>query len=140
LVAALKYGALGIGLAVLFYTATLLRQELVRKGDPRPEARKLIWTYMAFSLALFGVAVFLEIKSLAADVAGIARGMDDRLDAKFKMAIKHVADPGLKDTLEDNTTQLCDYLIELRTRVGIKEAPKCAALRSHPGLPSPSPH
>jgi AIR synthase related protein, N-terminal domain len=65
----LKYGAMGIGLAVLVYTAALLRQELA-KPEPRVEARRLILIYMAFSLIAFGIAAFIELreKSMAADI------------------------------------------------------------------------
>jgi len=56
----LKYGALGLGLVIVVYTAALLKQELAR-DPPRREARWLILTYMGFGLMAFLGAGYLEL-------------------------------------------------------------------------------
>jgi hypothetical protein len=56
----LSFGALGIGLAILAYAASLV--STVLKGPPVKGTKSLVFTFMAFSLVAFGTSVFLELK------------------------------------------------------------------------------
>jgi hypothetical protein len=94
----LKYASIGIGLAVLAYTAALLTQELT-KPTPRSAAAYLILTFMAFSLGIFCIAAFLELRekemvqnsgthALASSVAEIAASLDANLGTKFQATVR----------------------------------------------------
>jgi hypothetical protein len=130
----LKYGAIGIGLAVLAYTAGLVRQELGRRGGPRREAQRLILTVMLFSLAAFGISAFIELgeKSLEAvaraelikaDVRGIAQALDAYLGGKFQASVKSLEEgTPEKNNLIYFTNMLCDQVTELEVLVNTKPA------------------
>jgi hypothetical protein len=102
MVEVLKWGAMGLGLAGLAYTAELLRQELKRR-EPRREARYQILTFMLFSLALFCIGTFLELRKESGQIAEIVSSMDAHLGDKFADAIKNRH----YDTLVDFTDELC---------------------------------
>ena len=125
----LEYGAIGIGLAVLAYTAALLRQELA-KPTPRREARRLILTFMAFSLIAFCIAAFIELRekamsqkseatALASRVAVIAASLDGNLGGKFQAAVRSLPDGSLeKRNLVYFTNALCSDVKNLKTAIG----------------------
>lgn len=121
----LKYGALGIGLAILIYTAELLRQELKRR-EPRREARNLIITFMLFSLAAFSIATYLELKEkwTTSDIATIAGSMDTNLGGKFAAFVKDDHSRN-HDTLLYFTDQLCSNVQALKSAIGDKRPTTC---------------
>jgi hypothetical protein len=133
----LKYGAIGIGLAVLAYTAALLKQEIA-KPTPRREARNLILTFMAFSLLAFCIAAFIELreksmaensqaKSLAARVAIVAGSLDTNIAAKFQATAKGLPNGSPeKDNLIYFANALCSDIKKLKTEVG-EEHTVCSA-------------
>src|ERR1700726_4101669 len=99
MIEALKYGALTIGLAVLAYTAALLKIEIA-KSHPRAEARNLILMYMGFSLFAFGLAVFLELKK-------------DKSATEFQ---------ALSSTVRENIATL-DTLVDLKSATSVSNLP-----------------
>ena len=125
----LKFGAIGIGLAVLAYTAGLLRQELA-KPTPRREARNLILIFMAFSLVAFCIAAFIELreksisqnsetKNLASRVATIASSLDSNVGGKFQTTVKGLPDGSPeKNNLIYFTNILCGDVKNLKAAVG----------------------
>jgi hypothetical protein len=125
----LKFGAIGIGLAVLAYTAALLRQELARP-TPRREARNLILTFMAFSLVAFCIAAFIEIreksisqysetKELASRVASIASSLDSNVGSKFQTTVEGLPDGSReKNDLKYFTNVLCSDVKNLKAAIG----------------------
>ena len=124
----LKYGAIGIGLAALAYTAALLKQEL-EKPTPRREAKELILTFMAFSLLAFCLAAFIEIcekamaqnseaTALASRIAVVARSLDSTLGDKFQTAVKSLNVSHERDNLVYFTNALCSDVKHLKTAIG----------------------
>ena len=139
---ALKYGAIVLGLVVLFYTAYLLKQELARER-PRVEARNLILTYMGFGLALFGLAAFLQLREksmemdadatkLAAAVGRIAESLDTNLGAKFNMAVRSMDAVNLLYS----TQSICNDIRDLKAAVGIKEVHCAKQVSDEPQSPA----
>lgn len=120
MVEVLKYGAMGLGLAGMAYTAELLRQELKRR-EPRQEARYQIVTFMLFSLALFGIGTYLELRKESGHIAEIASSMDAHLGDKFADAIKNKH----YDTLVDFTDELCRDVRNLKAAIGDSHDTKC---------------
>jgi hypothetical protein len=104
-ISVLQYGAIGIGLAVLAYTATMLKLELART-KPRPEGRNLILTYMAFSIIAFGIATYIEIKKQNAPFESIVSSLDANLGAKFQSVVRN-APASIKDDLIYYENRLC---------------------------------
>lgn len=123
MVGVLQFGAIGIGLAVLAYTASLLRLELA-KPVPRTEARNLILMYMAFSLVAFGLAAYIEIEKRRGDIAEIASGIDARLDDKHKAAVES-APAQIKETLIFFDNALCRDLKTLKKMLSGSEDSHC---------------
>jgi len=116
----LKAGAIGIGLAILVYTAALLKQELA-KPEPRPDAKSLILTFMAFSLVLFGIATFIELRERSGTIIGIVNGMDANLGGKEQAAVQSLDRNALK--FFDN--ELCKRVKDLRSFVGEDGSSEC---------------
>src|SRR3954470_3269144 len=128
---ALQWGAFLVGIAVLGYTAVLLRQEL-SKPEFRPQARYLIIGCMAFSLFGFGTATVIEIgkqdrleaeskRRLAesvparklAEARQLVLALDARLGGDYTTAIR-AAPASLKKTLEKHQDLLCRDLKDLK--------------------------
>ena len=127
---ALQYGVLCLGFATLFYTAVLLYREL-GKDRPRVDARRLIFSYMGWSLAFFALAGALQIgekwmegrsaaEALPNQVKTILSSMNTRLDAKFSEAIRQCD----KSQVLYNTERLCNDVAELASKVDDK-MPSC---------------
>ena len=128
---ALKYGAIGIGLVVLTYTAQLLRQEL-KRHSPRPEARNLITIFMLFSLAAFCIATYIELREKAGVIAAIASSMDSNLGGKFEASVRQNPDHNLLYF----TDQLCIDVRNLKAAIGVDS--QHTTCRLH-GRPDPNP-
>jgi len=112
----LQYGAIGIGLAVLAYTAAALKQELARP-KPRPEGRNLILMFMAFSLVAFCIATYIEIQKenanldsqkQIAEIGNIVSSLDANLGGKYQASLdREDVPPSVKQDLLYFESQLC---------------------------------
>lgn len=130
----LKYGAIGIGLAVLFYTAGLLKSELAQK-QPRPEARNLILMYMAFSLGAFGIATFIELEKGKTDldaqhrldqIGGLVHSLDDNLGGKNLAIVQEVPEP-TKSNIKAFERPICKNIQDMKALLGDASETTCVA-------------
>ena len=133
MISVLQYGAIGIGLAVLAYTAGLLRQEL-RRPRPRPEGRNLILMFMAFSLVAFGIATYIEIKKQTtnldihkkfAAIDRIVGQLDADLGGKSLASIGNISDARLQKDLTYFENVLCVNVKELKVLLEDKGNSRC---------------
>jgi hypothetical protein len=129
----LQFGAIGLGLAVLAYTAAALRQELARP-TPRPEGRNLILMFMAFSLGAFGIATYLEIKKQTlirenqqqlSEMAQEVSHIDANLGDKFGALVHHVSGSDVQVQLRGYQQHLCTSVRQLRTLLQMSGPSQC---------------
>lgn len=124
----LKYGALGIGAIILFYTAGLLKQELSR-DEPRPAGRNLILLFMAFCIFAFVLSGLLEIyaktgiaeqeRRANSNLVSAVNLLDAYLGEKLKQTISELAPSPEKTKLEYYDLQICEQLKAIREEARI---------------------
>ena len=138
----LQYGAIGIGLIVLGYSAVLLKQEL-SLSRPRAQACALIFSFMVFSLFSFGIATYVAIEQRRlnaadterqiaesitakkiADAGKITRAIDAHLGDKYAAAIGSAPAPQ-KERLKEFGDLLCNNLKELKGVLSGNEDTQC---------------
>lgn len=128
----LQYGAIGIGLAVLAYTAAILKQELAR-SKPRPEGRNLILMFMAFSLISFALAAYLEIakqdrsrddQQKFSAIGVIASSLDANIGGKYQAAARNAPSP-LREDLQYFENNLCRDVKKLKKLLNGNEQTQC---------------
>lgn len=127
----LKFGAISVGVLILGYTAAMLNAEL-KRPLPRPEARTLILMFMAFSLAAFAGAGYLEYLKQASSrdadrnqMAGIVGELDTRLDDKERAEFSQDFTEAQEEQFRHYTDALCGKVKELRKILDPTKATAC---------------
>jgi hypothetical protein len=138
----LQYGAIGIGLAVLAYTAAALKQELAR-SKPRPEGRNLILMFMAFSLVAFAIATYIELTKQRMSVehqrqiddvehqkqmdkiGRLVSALDANLGGKYQTAVTEIPDITIRKNLEYFEDALCIDIRKLKGEIFRSEESQC---------------
>jgi hypothetical protein len=151
IISILQYGAIGLGLAVLAYTAIVLKQELARQ-KPRPEGRNLILIFMAFSFVAFGILTYLENvdhqkqidamnvdrqnlidamnvdrQKQIAEIGNLVNNIDANLGSKYQSAVNDIPSSlsKIKETLKNYENQVCQDVKALKKSLYGKEESQC---------------